>query len=280
MRLCLRMPGKGPRVHLPKPTQSQRFCFSRSGWRPETGKLVVLCILANLTLCNRLSPIFHQLFNSRGRFNCNHMGSFIFISENWIHLPSAFLLPADELCNFLNLTPCESNRTGHLWSYSRKFKTSPQLLHHLTLIPVEGFSSAFYKMNTTLSQFSCLKQNLLSDLQVVYFGDSMHSDIFPACHYSNWETVLILEELRGDRDGKPEDSEPLEKKGKYEVRVSFGSFLERKALCFTYLRKCLFVPREMKSVGTYCDLHAISALQLILWIVLKWCQDKCCWPLT
>lgn len=162
MRLCLRMPGKGPRVHLPKPTHSQRFCFSRSGWRPETGKLVVLSILANLTLCNRLSPISHQLFNSRGRFNCNHMGSFIFISENWIHLSSAFLLPADELCNFLNLTPCESNRTGHLWSYSRKFKTSLQLLHHLTLIPVEGFSSAFYKMNTTLSQFSCLKQNLLS----------------------------------------------------------------------------------------------------------------------
>uniref|UniRef100_A0A8D1HSX8 5'-nucleotidase domain-containing protein 1 n=1 Tax=Sus scrofa TaxID=9823 RepID=A0A8D1HSX8_PIG len=52
--------------------------------------------------------------------------------------------------------------------------------------------------------------------KVVYFGDSMHSDIFPASHYSNWETVLILEELRGDRDGKPEDAEPLEKKGKYE----------------------------------------------------------------
>ena len=52
--------------------------------------------------------------------------------------------------------------------------------------------------------------------KIVYFGDSMHSDIFPACHYSNWETVLILEELRGDRDGRPEDSEPLEKKGKYE----------------------------------------------------------------
>ncbi|XP_052501869.1 5'-nucleotidase domain-containing protein 1 [Budorcas taxicolor] len=52
--------------------------------------------------------------------------------------------------------------------------------------------------------------------KVVYFGDSMHSDIFPACHYSNWETVLILEELRGDKDGKPEESEPEEKKGKYE----------------------------------------------------------------
>lgn len=52
--------------------------------------------------------------------------------------------------------------------------------------------------------------------KVVYFGDSMHSDIFPARHYSNWETVLILEELRGDRDWKPEEAEPLEKKGKYE----------------------------------------------------------------
>ncbi|KAF4025128.1 hypothetical protein G4228_017075 [Cervus hanglu yarkandensis] len=52
--------------------------------------------------------------------------------------------------------------------------------------------------------------------KVVYFGDSMHSDIFPACHYSNWETVLILEELRGDKDRKPEESEPEEKKGKYE----------------------------------------------------------------
>ncbi|XP_036920980.1 5'-nucleotidase domain-containing protein 1 isoform X2 [Sturnira hondurensis] len=52
--------------------------------------------------------------------------------------------------------------------------------------------------------------------KVVYFGDSMHSDIFPARHYSNWETVLILEELREDRDRKPEESEPLEKKGKYE----------------------------------------------------------------
>lgn len=73
---------------------------------------------------------------------------------------------------------------------------------------------------------------MLSDLQVVYFGDSMHSDIFPACHYSNWETVLILEELRGDKDGKPEESEPEEKKGKYEVRVSFSFFLERKTFMF------------------------------------------------
>ncbi|XP_074043508.1 5'-nucleotidase domain-containing protein 1 isoform X2 [Macrotis lagotis] len=54
--------------------------------------------------------------------------------------------------------------------------------------------------------------------KVVYFGDSMHSDIFPACHYSNWETVFILEELREEEAMAPErkESEPLEKKGKYE----------------------------------------------------------------
>ncbi|XP_052607320.1 5'-nucleotidase domain-containing protein 1 isoform X1 [Peromyscus californicus insignis] len=52
--------------------------------------------------------------------------------------------------------------------------------------------------------------------KVVYFGDSMHSDIFPAHHYSNWETVLILEELQGQEMEKAEDAEPLEKRGKYE----------------------------------------------------------------
>ncbi|CAO2628013.1 5'-nucleotidase domain-containing protein 1 [Lemmus lemmus] len=53
--------------------------------------------------------------------------------------------------------------------------------------------------------------------KVVYFGDSMHSDIFPAHHYSNWETVLILEELRGQDMEKAEEAEPLEKRGKYEA---------------------------------------------------------------
>ncbi|KAK2084135.1 5'-nucleotidase domain-containing protein 1 [Saguinus oedipus] len=55
--------------------------------------------------------------------------------------------------------------------------------------------------------------------KVVDFGDSMHSDIFPARHRSHWEIVLILEELRGDegtRRQRPEESEPPEKKGKCE----------------------------------------------------------------
>ncbi|XP_053237697.1 5'-nucleotidase domain-containing protein 1 isoform X2 [Podarcis raffonei] len=71
--------------------------------------------------------------------------------------------------------------------------------------------------------------------KVVYFGDSMHSDIFSAHHYSNWETVLILEELQGDPAMAPTEteSEPLEKKGKYEghhpkalpsVSKQWGSF--------------------------------------------------------
>ncbi|KAM3855202.1 5'-nucleotidase domain-containing protein 1 isoform 2-T2 [Vipera latastei] len=71
--------------------------------------------------------------------------------------------------------------------------------------------------------------------KVVYFGDSMHSDIFSAHHYCNWETVLILEELGGDDAvGLTESrSEPVEKKGKYEghqpkalhsVSKQWGSF--------------------------------------------------------
>ncbi|XP_074846810.1 5'-nucleotidase domain-containing protein 1 [Carettochelys insculpta] len=71
--------------------------------------------------------------------------------------------------------------------------------------------------------------------KVVYFGDSMHSDIFPAHHYSNWETIFILEELKEDEVIMPveTESEPVEKKGKYEghhpkapysVSKQWGSF--------------------------------------------------------
>ncbi|XP_062407103.1 5'-nucleotidase domain-containing protein 1 [Sardina pilchardus] len=68
------------------------------------------------------------------------------------------------------------------------------------------------------------------DPKVVYFGDSMRSDMFPASSYGKWETVMIVEEMEGE--GVPGSSssgggssaaksseapaEPLEKKGKYE----------------------------------------------------------------
>ncbi|KAL2081936.1 hypothetical protein ACEWY4_021754 [Coilia grayii] len=72
------------------------------------------------------------------------------------------------------------------------------------------------------------------DPKVVYFGDSMRSDMFPASSYGKWETVMIVEEMEGE--GVPSGSgsgsrsggaqarsnsteaptEPREKKGKYE----------------------------------------------------------------
>lgn len=75
--------------------------------------------------------------------------------------------------------------------------------------------------------------------QVVYFGDSMHSDIYSASHYSNWETVLILEELREDQAmvRTKTESEPLEKKGKYEVRTICSDGMPPKHwIGFTYIQ--------------------------------------------
>ncbi|XP_029109581.1 5'-nucleotidase domain-containing protein 1 isoform X2 [Scleropages formosus] len=59
--------------------------------------------------------------------------------------------------------------------------------------------------------------------KVVYFGDSMRSDMFPASSYGKWETVMIVEELEGEGvqrniAAKPAEPplEPLGKKVKYE----------------------------------------------------------------
>ena len=63
-------------------------------------------------------------------------------------------------------------------------------------------------------------------VQVVYFGDSMRSDMFPASSFGKLETVMIVEEMEGDGVPKSEAAksnqapvEPLEKKGKFEVRM-------------------------------------------------------------
>lgn len=64
-------------------------------------------------------------------------------------------------------------------------------------------------------------------MQVVYFGDSMRSDMFPACSFAKWETVMIVEEMEGEgvprANATPCNSPtpgegPVEKKGKFEVR--------------------------------------------------------------
>lgn len=73
-----------------------------------------------------------------------------------------------------------------------------------------------------------LKINKLSSpslsFQVVYFGDSMRSDMFPASSFGKWETVMIVEEMEGEGVPKSDAAksneaqvEPQEKRGKFEV---------------------------------------------------------------
>nr|XP_057924419.1 5'-nucleotidase domain-containing protein 1 [Doryrhamphus excisus] len=66
--------------------------------------------------------------------------------------------------------------------------------------------------------------------KVVYFGDSMRSDMFPASSFAKWETVMIVEEMEGEGVPKSDAAkfneaqvEPLEKKGKYEESMKSPS---------------------------------------------------------
>ncbi|KAL7872647.1 hypothetical protein SRHO_G00076300 [Serrasalmus rhombeus] len=54
--------------------------------------------------------------------------------------------------------------------------------------------------------------------RVVYFGDSMRSDMFPAFSFGKWETVMIVEEMEGEGVARanPAPSQPAEKKSKFE----------------------------------------------------------------
>ena len=58
---------------------------------------------------------------------------------------------------------------------------------------------------------------LLFYYQVLYFGDSLRSDVFPSKQYANWETVYILEEMDLEtmtECEKNNDGEPQAKKQK------------------------------------------------------------------
>ncbi|XP_061667715.1 5'-nucleotidase domain-containing protein 1 isoform X2 [Syngnathoides biaculeatus] len=68
--------------------------------------------------------------------------------------------------------------------------------------------------------------------KVVYFGDSMRSDMFPASTFGKWETVMIVEEMEGDcvpksdaAKSKEGQVEPQEKKGKFEESMKSPSTL-------------------------------------------------------
>ncbi|GAB5571816.1 5'-nucleotidase domain-containing protein 1 isoform X1 [Prionailurus iriomotensis] len=130
----------------------------------------------------------------------------------------------------------------------------------------------WYSQGNAVHLYELLKKMTgKSEPKVVYFGDSMHSDIFPARHYSNWETVLILEELRGDRDGKPEESEPLEKKGKYEgpkakplntLSKKWGSFFIDSVSGLENTEDSLFYTWSCKRISTYSTI-AIPSIEAI-----------------
>lgn len=60
----------------------------------------------------------------------------------------------------------------------------------------------------------------------------MRSDMFPASSFAKWETVMIAEEMEGEGVAKSDAAlnneaqvEPLEKKGKFEVRLAAVSTL-------------------------------------------------------
>lgn len=107
--------------------------------------------------------------------------------------------------------------------------------------------------------------------KVVYFGDSMHSDVFPARHYSNWETVLILEELRGEEGKKSEEVEPLEKRGKYEgpkvkslnnLSNKWGSYFVDSVSCPGNAEDALVHTWSSKRISTYSTI-AIPSIEAI-----------------
>ncbi|NWY11784.1 NT5D1 protein, partial [Aphelocoma coerulescens] len=132
----------------------------------------------------------------------------------------------------------------------------------------------WYSQGNAIQLYDLLKKMTGKlDPKVVYFGDSMHSDIFPARHYSNWETVFILEELLGDKGTVPAkaESEPLEKKGKYEedqlkvpyfVSKQWGSFFMDRLPGLENAEETLVHTWSCKCISTYSTI-AIPSLEAI-----------------
>ncbi|XP_027488444.1 5'-nucleotidase domain-containing protein 1 isoform X2 [Corapipo altera] len=132
----------------------------------------------------------------------------------------------------------------------------------------------WYSQGNSIQLFDLLKKMTGKlDPKVVYFGDSMHSDIFPARHYSNWETVFILEELLGDKVTVPAkaESEPLEKKGKYEgdqlkapyfISKQWGSFFMDRVPALENAEETLVHTWSCKCISTYSTI-AIPSLEAI-----------------
>ena len=51
------------------------------------------------------------------------------------------------------------------------------------------------------------KALFISQLQVLFFGDSLRSDIFPSQTFSEWRSVMIFEEILLESPSTKNDSE-------------------------------------------------------------------------
>ena len=58
-------------------------------------------------------------------------------------------------------------------------------------------------MNLIVRFFSNIP--FLSVVQVVYFGDSMKSDVYPPQKFMQWDTVAVLEELEAEEMASEEN---------------------------------------------------------------------------
>lgn len=116
-------------------------------------------------------------------------------------------------------------------------------------------------------------------LQVVYFGDSMRSDVFPAGSFGKWETVMIVEEMEGEGVPKSDaamsneaQAEPLEKKGKFEV-----SSLEQLPYAVSTLVFSPFQPPSSSSSSSFkSPLLREQFLQSILSNIPQLCNTGMC----
>ena len=50
--------------------------------------------------------------------------------------------------------------------------------------------------------------------QVLYFGDSLRSDIFPSKKFAEWDTVMVLEEMDAELGTLYQDTDLVDEEGR------------------------------------------------------------------
>uniref|UniRef100_K1PRP4 5'-nucleotidase domain-containing protein 1 n=1 Tax=Magallana gigas TaxID=29159 RepID=K1PRP4_MAGGI len=118
--------------------------------------------------------------------------------------------------NYFDIYITYAKKTGGFFTKNEKFKEKEVTGKEVdSLEPKKTYSGGNY---TDLKTF-LEKQTKKSDPKVVYFGDCLCSDSFPAKVYGNWDVVLVLEEMEaeGYHPGLKDVLEPKRKVPKHEV---------------------------------------------------------------